>query len=123
MRPIFLYLQQYLSSLNRSTFILTSLLVTALIIINYTIGIESTIRRNNSFAIRFAGFAALYAFVFGSVYLIHFKTTNHFLHEKKKFALLFTIAVASFAFKIAAPSVASLFFPAVHSPWQRLWIL
>ena len=123
MKPLFSYVRQYYSSLNKPVFLSTSLLVAALIIINYTLGIESRISSLVSFPERFSGFFLLYVLTFSCGYWIHFTQTKYFPPRQLKFYILLFIAAALFASKIGWRDSTRLFTQQLHEPWRLYWQL
>ncbi len=123
MKLLFSYVHQYYSALNKSVFLLTSLLVAVLIIINYTLGIESRISNLVSFPERFSGFFLLYAFTFSCGYWIHFYKSGYYPPRHYSFYILLYIAAALFACKIGCRDSTIFFTQQLHYPWSPYWQL
>ena len=123
MKSLLGYVRHYYFSLNKSVFLLTSLLVAALIIINYTLGIESRINNLVSFPERFSGFFLLYAFTFSFGYWIHFTKTEYFPPRQFAFYILLFFAAALFACKIGCRDSTLHFTQQLHDPWRLYWQL
>jgi len=122
MKLLFTYIKQYFSSLNKTTFLLTSLLVAGLIITNYTIGIESRISDFKGFPERFSGFFLLYVFTFAGAYWVHFYKTDYF-RPANRFYWLLLITAALFASKIALHDFGALFTNQLKFPWKKYWAI
>ncbi|MBC7830023.1 MAG: CPBP family intramembrane metalloprotease [Chitinophagaceae bacterium] len=101
MKEIFGYLRQYFKDGNKKVWVLTTLLVSLLISLNYTIGIESAIRNYQSFWVRLVAFFSLYAFVFTTCYGIQFLLSGKVIPYKKEFFSLLLLCPFLFAVKIS----------------------
>lgn len=123
MKSLLGYVRHYYFSLNKSVFLLTSLLVAALIIINYTMGIESRVSNLKYFPERFSGFFLLYSFTFSFGYWIHFAQTKYFPPRQLAFYILLFITSAIFACKIGWRDSTLLFTQQLDEPWRLYWQL
>jgi len=92
------FLKKYFYTINKRTLVLISLLTAMLIIINYQLGLEEYLRKNNFFLFKLVGWYIVYLVAFGVSYLIvSFNQKNIFLI--KKFIALLFIAPLLFAIK------------------------
>jgi hypothetical protein len=101
MNEIALYLREYTRSVNRSSFVLITLLTAVLVTINYTIGIEQKIQNFSSFLYRFSAFFLLFAFIFSTAWLWQVLFSGENILPKGFFLLLMLISPAIFAAKIS----------------------
>lgn len=123
MKRIISFLRQYIISLNKTIFILTTLLVAILISINYSTGIEQRLSVRESFTERFVGFFLLYSFIFCSAYFIHFLITRHYFPPDKQFTWLLILSPAIFAFKIGSQHISAPLTSSLPMPWNKAWQL
>ena len=121
MKPLFIYLKQYYRALNLKVFLATTLLVAALIVLNYTFGIERRIASLPLFIERFAGFFCLYLFTFGAAYWIHFSLKKHFWPPGHTFYILLLLSAALFAAKISSHRLTAPLTEILDAPWNRYW--
>lgn len=122
MKEILFYLRTYLQESNKKVFILTTLVVVALIILNYTIGIERAIKSSPAPLVRLLSFFFLYSFIFTISYAIHFVITGKNVHYKKQFIFLLLVCPLLFAVKISLDLTA--FVPSSENdPWVRYYKL
>ena len=99
MKEIVLYLRNYYRELNKTVFVLTTLLVAIFVTLNYSTGIDSSIKSFESPAIRLLAFFLLYAFVFTTCYGIHFIITGGIIPYQNSFFLLLALCPLIFAAK------------------------
>lgn len=99
------YLKEYFRHIPRRDFLLISLFTAALIVVNYTAGIEFTIKAIPSWEMRLVLFYFFYLFVLGVSYLVHLPSGDPLVRETKKTFLLFLLA-------------APLYFAVKMVPWQ-----
>lgn len=121
MNEIIGYLRNYLQSVNRTAFLLTTLFVAIAITCNYTFGIESAIIALPSWPLRMAGFFLLFLFVFSAAWLLQLGLTNQTIPEDRFFFVLLVAAPAIFAVKITFDEVAGYFTQHLAFPWNRYW--
>jgi hypothetical protein len=117
------YLRNYIRSLNRSAFLLTTLLVIILIIINYTFGIEARIFRFHSWPAQTAGFFLLYAFTFSAGWLLQSLFNKDIRRSPASFYVLLLAAPAIFAAKVTFDWFPALFTRQWPVPWRQYGIL
>ena len=121
MKSLLNYTKQYYYALNKTVFLLTSLLVTVLIVLNYTLGIEPRISAFTGLFERISGFFLLYAFTFICAYWIHFYKTRYYWPVNHSFYWLLFFAAILFALKISIHDSASLFTQHLKDPWKKYW--
>ena len=121
MKEILTHLGNYFKDSNKKVALLTSLFVAILITVNYTAGIESTIKRYQSPGIRIFSFFLLYAFVFSTSYGIQFFFSDKIVYYKKQFLLLLLICPLLFALKIGLEISLFMSDAALSDPWNRYW--
>jgi hypothetical protein len=121
MKSLFTFTKQYYTSLNKTVFLYTSLLVAALIVFNYTLGIESRISDFESLPVRVFGFFLLYVFAFISAYWIHFYFTRYYWPVNHSFYWLLIIVAILFALKISIHESTSIFTQHLKYPWKKYW--
>lgn len=99
MKSIIQYTIHYFRSIDKKILIAVSLFTAALVYINYTYGVDSTIRKNNSFPVKLVAWYAVFLLAFGLPYLLYLLT-----HKTKPSGLLLLIFIAPaiFALKISA---------------------
>lgn len=123
MKEILVYLRTYFRETNKKAFLSTTLIVAALVAVNYSFGIEKTIKTYDSPFFRVLGFFLLYAFVFATAYGIQFLSSPKNVNEKNQFYALILVAPLLFAAKIAL-NLKDLF-PAesLADPWTKYWTI
>jgi len=119
MNAIVGYLRDYIRSLNRSVFLLTTLFVAILIIINYTFGLEKRIFALPNWPLRFTGFFFLYAFVFSAAWLFQSFYNKEIRYVPTFFYILLLVAPAIFAAKITFDWFPALFTKYWPAPWGQ----
>jgi hypothetical protein len=123
MHEIVGYLRNYFRSLNRSAFLFTTLLVTLLIILNYTVGIEKRIFSFDGWPLHTAAFFLLYAFTFSAAWLLQSLFNKEVKNLPASFYLLLLIAPAIFALKITFDWFPALFTRTWALPWKHYGVL
>jgi len=121
MNEIIGYLRNYFQSINRTIFLLTTLLVAIAITCNYTLGIEPAIVTISSWPLRIAAFFALFGFVFTTAWLLQFLLAGDTIPENQFFFVLLIAAPFIFAIKITFDEAASYFTAHLPFPWNRYW--
>lgn len=121
MNEIIGYLRNYIQSVNRTAFLLTTLLVAIAITCNYTLGIEPAIFALTSWPLRIAGFFVLFGFVFSTAWLLQFLLVPSTIPDKRFFFVLLLAAPVIFAIKITFDEVASLLTKHLAFPWNGYW--
>jgi len=121
MKEIIGYLRDYIQSVNRTIFLLTTLLVAIAITCNYTLGIEPAIVALNSWPLRIAGFFVLFGFIFSAAWLLQFGLASETIPDKRFFFVLLLAAPAIFAIKITFDEVANYLTQHLSFPWDRYW--
>jgi len=121
MNEIIGYLRNYFQSVNRSVFLLTTLLVAIAITCNYSLGIEPAITAMSSWPARIAGFFVLFGFIFTTAWLLQFLLASESIPENRFFFVLLLAAPAIFAIKITFDEVAGYFTAQLPFPWNRYW--
>ena len=118
MKTIIAYLSQYLRSLHKSSFFITSLLVASLITVNYTVGIESAFFKESSFLLRTLGFFLLYSFIICTAYLIHFASHREESPLNSQFYFLLLASALIFALKMTANQPIRILSDVFAYPWD-----
>jgi membrane protease YdiL (CAAX protease family) len=121
MNEIIGYLRNYLQSINRTVFLLTSLLVAIAIFCNYNLGIEPAIVSIRSWPFRIAGFFVLFGFIFSMAWFLQFLIATETIPDSRFFFVLLLAAPAIFAIKITFDEVASYLTLHLPVPWNRYW--
>ncbi|WP_207513465.1 CPBP family intramembrane glutamic endopeptidase [Longitalea luteola] len=124
MKEIIGYLKNYLQSVNRVVFLLTTLLVAIAVTCNYTLGIERAIVALPSWPMRLAGFFLLFGFIFSLAWFLLFlvaKETIPLAMGRRSFFVLLLAAPAIFAFKISFDEVSRSLTVAISFPWNQYW--
>lgn len=121
MNEIIGYLRNYLQSVNRTAFLLTTLLVAIAITCNYALGIEPAIIALPSWPLRIAGFFLLFGFVFSAAWLLQLGITSQTIPGERFFFVLLLAAPAIFAVKITFDEVANNLTQHLAFPWNRYW--
>lgn len=119
MRTILGYLQQYFRSIQLPAFIAISLFIAVLITINYTVGIEAPLMNISSYGWRFTGFFLLFAFVFGTSWLVQFFFHRKEILPRPFFIGLLVAAPAIFAVKITFDWFTRLLTRELAVPWNQ----
>ncbi len=104
---------------NKRVFALTTLLITVLITLNYSLGLEKTLSNIPHPAWRIAGFWCLYLFTFCFVYALTYIFNHHQLFNPRQFFFLLLLTPLIFACKIGWQEVS---IPFIHWPneyWDR----
>jgi hypothetical protein len=121
MNEIIGYLRNYLQSLNRTVFLLTTLLVAIAIFCNYNLGIEPAIVAIRPWPLRIAGFFVLFGFIFSMAWLLQFLAAAETIPDNRFFFVLLLAAPAIFAIKITFDEVAGHLTQHLAVPWNRYW--
>lgn len=121
MKEIIGYLRNYLQSINRTTFLLTTLFVAIAIFCNYNLGINTAIVSIESLPFRIIGFFVLFGFVFSMAWLLQFLIASKTIPDSRFFFVLLIAAPAIFAIKITFDEVASFITLHFPEPWNRYW--
>lgn len=123
MQEIFIYLRNYFREGNAKVGLFTSLVVAVLIIINYTTGIERTIRNFDSAPVRILSFFLLYAFIFSISYGICFIFSDKVIYNQRQFVFLLLICPLLFAAKISLDFSNVFNYAGLSDPWMKYWKL
>jgi len=123
MQEIFIYLRNYFREWNTQVGLFTSLIVSALIITNYTTGIEHVIRSFDSPPLRLLSFFLLYAFIFSVSYGILFMFSDNTIHNKRHFVFLLLMCPLLFAAKVSFDFSSLFNYTGLSDPWIRHWKL
>jgi hypothetical protein len=115
------YLRNYVRSINRSVFLLTTLLVAIAITLNYTLSIEPAIVALSSWPLRIAGFYMLFGFIFSAAWALQFLVAPATIPTDRFFFVLLLLAPAVFALKITFNEVASYLTANFPYPWNQYW--
>jgi membrane protease YdiL (CAAX protease family) len=121
MNEIIGYLRNYLQSINRTAFLLTTLLVAIAIFCNYNFRIEPAIVSIKSWPLRILGFFMLFGFVFCMAWLLQFLIATDTIPNNRFFFVLLLVAPAIFAIKITFGEAASLLTQHLPVPWNQYW--
>ncbi len=104
---------------NKKVLVITTLMIAGLIALNYSLGIEKTLSRTESFPLRIAGFWCLYLFAFSFVYALSFLLAGHRLTNHTSFFFLLLITPLLFALKIGWQDVSIPFIKWSDDYWKR----
>lgn len=121
MNEIIGYLRNYLQSINRTVFLLTTLLVAIAITCNYTLSIEPAIVALSTWPLRIAGFLMLFGFIFSAAWVLQFLVSPSTIPNDRFFFILLLAAPAIFAVKITFGEVASYLTAHFPYPWNQYW--
>jgi len=121
MNEIIGYLRNYIQSINRSAFLLTTFLVALAITCNYTLSIEPAIVALSSWPLRIAGFFMLFGFIFSAAWVLQFLVSPATIPDNRFFFVLLLAAPAIFAIKITFDVVASNLTHHFPFPWNQYW--
>jgi len=121
MNEIIGYLRNYLQSINRTVFILTTLLVAIAITCNYTLSIEPAIVALSTWPLRIAGFLMLFGFIFSAAWVLQFLVAPATIPNDRFFFVLLLAAPAIFAIKITFGVVAISLSAHFPYPWNEYW--
>ena len=121
MNDILGYLRNYLQSINRTVFLLTTLLVAIAIFCNYTLGIMAAIISIQSWPLRILGFFVLFGFVFSMAWLLQFLVATDTIPYNRFFFVLLLAAPAIFAIKITFEEASGHITRHIPAPWNRYW--
>ncbi|OQP43029.1 hypothetical protein A4H97_12850 [Niastella yeongjuensis] len=121
MNEIIGYLRNYIQSINRSVFLLTTLLVAIAITLNYTLSIEPAIVALSSWPLRIAGFLMLFGFIFSTAWVLQFLAAPSTIPNDRFFFVLLLMAPAIFAVKITFTEVTSYLTAHFTFPWNQYW--
>ena len=121
MNEIIGYLRNYLQSINRFVFLLTTFLVAIAITCNYTLSIEPAIVALSTWPLRIAGFFMLFGFIFSAAWVLQFLVSPATIPNDRFFFVLLLVAPAIFAIKITFGEVASSLTADFAHPWNEYW--
>lgn len=102
MREIILYIKSYYKETNRTILLLISLFTALLVVCNYYFGIDTHIRKNNSFVVKLFYWYIVFAVAFLIPYSIVGLTRKKGYPKNKDFYILLFAAPLIFAWKISA---------------------
>jgi hypothetical protein len=119
MKEFVIYLRNYFRQVNLFAFLLVSLLVAVLIIINYTVGIENNIMAVSNWPSRTAGFFFLYTFTFCAAYFFQCIFSSDQIFVNTSFYILLLAAPAIFALKVTFNWFALLITQNMSAPWAQ----
>jgi membrane protease YdiL (CAAX protease family) len=120
MKEIIGYLRNYIQSVNRTGFLLTTLIVAIAIYYNYSFGINRAILALPCWYQRIAGFFILFGFIFITAWVMQFQVDRPATPNRFFFVLLLA-APAIFALKITFDEVASSITQHLTFPWNGYW--
>lgn len=123
MKEIFVQLRNYFREGDTRVGLFTTVIVAILLTLNYTVGIEPTIKNYDSGIIRLTSFFFLYAFIFASAYGIQFLFSHKVLPYKKEFLLLLLLCPLVFAIKISFDFSSVFNYAGLSEEWVRYWKL
>ena len=121
MKEIIGYLRNYIQSVNRTVFLLTTLFVAIAIICNYTLGINRAIVALPFWIQRIAGFFLLFGFIFMTAWLLQFVVDSAAIPHNWFFFVLLLAAPVIFAIKITFDEVATYLTQHLAFPWNGYW--
>jgi hypothetical protein len=121
MREIIGYLRNYVQSINRTVFLLTTLFVAIAITGNYSLGIERTIVAIPSWPARIAGFFALFGFIFTIAWLLQFLLAEKTIPDNRFFFILLLAAPLIFAIKTTFSEASTYLTAHLPLPWNHYW--
>jgi hypothetical protein len=121
MKEILVYFRHYISTGNKKVWLLTTLVLAVLVLLNYSVGIESAIKKFPSTTIRFLGFFLLYTFIFTTCYGIQFVFSGPGISSKKYFFSLLFLCPLIFAAKISVDISDFIINSTPADPWNKYW--
>jgi len=101
MKSIVQYIRRYLSETDKRILAIVSIFTAALVFINYNIGLDAAIRKNNSFVVKLICWYAVFFVAFAIPYLLTHLFKPFTYQGKKEFLFLLLIAPFIFALKIS----------------------
>ncbi|QEC43758.1 CPBP family intramembrane glutamic endopeptidase [Pseudobacter ginsenosidimutans] len=119
MKAIVGYLQQYVRSLHLLSFLGITFLTAVLIILNYTIGIESRCMSIPHYGLRFLAFFGVFSVVFGAAWFIQWLAHRKTMRIQPFFWILMLAAPALFAGKVSFDWITRLFTNSFSAPWDQ----
>jgi hypothetical protein len=121
MNEIIGYLRNYIQSINRNVFLLTTLFVAIAITGNYSLGIERAIVAIPSWPAEIAGFFALFGFIFTTAWLLQFLLAEKTIPDNRFFFVLLIAAPLIFALKITFAEASTYLTSHLPLPWNQYW--
>jgi hypothetical protein len=121
MKEIIGYLRNYIQSVNRTVFLLTTLFVAIAITCNYTLGINRAILTLPFWSQRIGGFFMMFGFIFTTAWALQFLVDRSAIPDNRFFFVLLLAAPAIFALKITFDEVASYLTQHLTFPWNGYW--
>jgi hypothetical protein len=121
MKEIVDYLKNYIQSVNRTVFLLITLLVAIAITGNYSLGINPAIVAIASWPLRIGGFFVLFGFIFSAAWLLQFLVNRETIPGNRFFFVLLLAAPLIFALKITFNEVANAITGHFAFPWNQYW--
>jgi hypothetical protein len=121
MNEIIGYLKNYIQSVNRTVFLITTLFIAIAITCNYTLGIERAIVALHSWPLRIAGFFLLFGFIFSLTWFVQFLIAPKTIPVSRFFFMLLLAAPAIFAVKITFDEVSHALASNFSIPWNQYW--
>ena len=123
MNEIFVQLRNYFRESDTRVGLITTAIVAILVALNYTMGIESTIKRFDPGLIRLIAFFFLYTFIFATSYGIQFVFSDKSLSYQRQFVILMLLCPLVFAFKISFDFSSLFNYSGLSEDWGRYWKL
>jgi hypothetical protein len=114
-------LRNYFRAVNPLALIFTSLLTAILIILNYSLGIESRIVLFSSPVLKFTGFFLLFAFTFCSAWFLQGIFSSEDIFSKPFFYLLLLASPLIFAGKVTFDWFANIITHDLTYPYNEFW--
>jgi len=118
MKSIFQYIRRYLSETDKRILIPVSIFTAVLVFINYTMGLDTAIRKNNSFPVKLICWYAVFLVAFAIPYLLTHLFKPFVYPGKKRFLFFLLIAPLIFAVKI---SLDIPFYFSDNLNWNNYW--
>ena len=100
MKKIIRYIKQYFNETDKKIFIVIFIFTTVIVYINYTVDLDTAIRKKNSFTVKLFCWYAVFLAAFAIPYFITYLVKPFIYSGKKTFLLFIVIAPLVFALKI-----------------------
>ena len=112
------YLKNYFKEIQLLNFLFTTLFVSILIALNYSVGIEKKIIEISPWILRLSIFFIFYFIIFSTAYLLQ-ANEKFIINDKKKFIFFIIIASLMFSLKIIHWDIFLLITKLLKSPWDK----
>ena len=112
------YLKNYFKEIRLFNFLLTTLFVSILIALNYSVGIEKKIIEISPWFLRLVIFFIFYLSIFSTTYMLQ-SNKKFIINEKIKFIIFIIIASLIFSLKIIHWNIFLLITKLLKDPWDK----